>query len=113
MSLTFPPFHCDCFLHFSPWTENSSPLAKKITAIITRILDKRTNLTEIHFAVKGDTVEMKQFLPLLIHDKNQSAGDNGWSYQEFLRHAHHRIMDKMAQDRAQKDLVAWEMLGYN
>uniref|UniRef100_A0A7S2ZA94 Protein transport protein SEC24 n=1 Tax=Rhodosorus marinus TaxID=101924 RepID=A0A7S2ZA94_9RHOD len=94
--------------------EGQGEIAMRISAIITRILESKSNLTQVIVAPSGssDGAEQNQYLPLLIEDKNIALAQSGWSYKEFLKVAHRRIMDKMAQERAQKDFQAWEMLGY-
>jgi len=94
--------------------ENMSDRGSRVAAIVARILESRSNLTRIHITMKGsqDGSDMLFFQPLFIEDKTVNAGQGGWSYHEFLKHSHRRIMEKMAQERAQRDLQTWDMLSY-
>jgi hypothetical protein len=85
---------------------------KRIAGIVQRIVTERTGLSQPQVVIRqapGAGGEAKFVLPLLVEDKPVGGG---YSYMEFLKHVHKRVMDKLANESAQNEMQTWEMLNH-
>jgi hypothetical protein len=92
--------------------ESVGDTGKRVAGIVQRVVAQRTSLSQPQVVIRqapGAGVEAKYLLPLLVEDKPLGGG---FSYMEFLRHVHKRVMDKLANESAQSEMQTWEMLNH-
>lgn len=92
--------------------KSASDRARRIAAIVQRITAQRSVLSQPQVVLRqapGTGLEARHVLPLMVEDKPIRGG---FSYVEFLRNVHKRIMDKIANDSAQSEMHTWEMLNH-
>lgn len=92
-------------------TKDISEHGQRVAKVIQRITSQRRGLTRPQAVVRsspGAGGEAKFVIPLLVEDR----GTGPYSYVEYLKHIHKRVMDKMANDSAQSDMQTWEMLNH-
>ncbi|CAN8063252.1 unnamed protein product [Agarophyton chilense] len=92
-------------------TKDVGEKGQRIARIIGRIVGDRRGLSRPQVVVRsapGAGGEAKFLIPLLVEDQ----GTGPFSYVNYLRQIHRRVMDRMSNDSAQSDLQTWEMLNH-
>lgn len=93
-------------------TKDCGETGKRIAKIIQRITNEHTALSQPQVAIRqapGAGGEAKHVMPLLIEDR---PAVGGFSYVEFLRAVHKRVMEKLDNESAQNEMQTWEMLNH-
>eukprot|EP00172_Hildenbrandia_rubra_P004274 Plantae.Rhodophyta-Hildenbrandia_rubra.ctg8300.p1 GENE.Plantae.Rhodophyta-Hildenbrandia_rubra.ctg8300~~Plantae.Rhodophyta-Hildenbrandia_rubra.ctg8300.p1 ORF type:complete len:1032 (+),score=155.42 Plantae.Rhodophyta-Hildenbrandia_rubra.ctg8300:169-3096(+) len=84
----------------------------RIAKIIRRIIENRAGMVEVSVVSRtqpGQSLEARRVLPLLVEDRHSNGG---WSYIEFLKHLHRRVMDQFEKESSQRDMQNWEMFNH-
>lgn len=92
--------------------DKASERAMRIKAIVERVVNERSFMAKPQVVVRsaaGVGGEAKYVMPMLIEDR---AANGAYSYVEFLRHVHKKVMARVANESAQNEMQTWELLNH-
>ncbi len=81
-----------------------SEKGKRVAAVVGRIVNSRPFLAKPEVVIRsaaGAGGEARHLMPLLVEDR---AANGAYSYVEFLRHVHKKVMARVANESAQNEM---------